>query len=251
AVDIPWSRLADSGHSRELEAAVAQLCTTLAEISLVSLEMPTRWVFWINQEFLELKSFLCAQMLDEARHVEAFRKRALAGGEGLKRASVPVEQALKEILCVEPYPAASAAMNLMLGSVLATLCRFGAALSPTAVENAMFLHVLQDKSRHVAYGMGQVRYHLTHQPRQREFLAETLDRLEHCLAGILGSPELAGALTVYAGGGVSPAEIAVGRARVARLLDLAVSEYLERRKRLGIESPGSRLRATVQGVVAA
>ena len=83
---------------------MAQLCTTLEEIALVVMEFPSRWVFAINQEFLELKSYLCAQMIDEARHVEVFRKRALAGGQGLKRASAGVEQALKEILFAETYP---------------------------------------------------------------------------------------------------------------------------------------------------
>ncbi|MGH7819778.1 MAG: hypothetical protein ACREQ9_08395, partial [Candidatus Binatia bacterium] len=154
-------------------------------------------------------------------------------------------------LCTEPYPAASAAMNLMLGSLLATLYRFAAAVAPGAVERRMFLRILQDKARHVAYGMGHVRYHLAHQPRQREPLAGSLDALEHCLAGILGSPELAGALTVYAGGGAAADELAAGRERVARFLELAVSEYLARRRRLGLESPSSRLRAIIQGVVAA
>ena len=107
AVDLPWDRLDAAELPAETEASVAQLATTLEEIALVGLEMPSRWVSAINQEFLAMKSFLCAQMIDQARHLEAFRKCALAGGQGLKRASVAAEQALKEILFAETYPAAS------------------------------------------------------------------------------------------------------------------------------------------------
>src|SRR6185295_11888765 len=121
AIDVPWGALAEAKLPRETEAAVAQLATTLEEIALVGLEMPSRWVAMINQEFLEMKSLLCAQMIEQARHLEAFRKRALVGGQGLKRASVAAEQALKEILFAETYPAASLAMNLMLGSGLLPL----------------------------------------------------------------------------------------------------------------------------------
>src|SRR5437762_8784510 len=94
---------------------MAQACTLLEEVALVAMEVPSRWVFSINQEFLELKSFLCAQMIDEARHVEACRKRALASGQGLGRASVSAEQALKELLSAETYPEASLGTNLLLG----------------------------------------------------------------------------------------------------------------------------------------
>lgn len=235
AIHVPWSGLAEAPLPEPLESAVAQLATTLEEVALVGIEMPSRWVYVINQEFLELKSFLCAQMLDQARAVEVFRKRALAGGQGLKRASVAVEQALKEMLFAETYPESSLSMNVMLGSALLTLYRFAAAAAPSVVERRMFLLLSQDKARHVAYGMGQVRYHLAHQPGRREFLVAYLDRTEHCLLGVLGSPELGEALTVYAGGGVDAAALARGRGRVARFLELAIEEYLRRCEALGFE----------------
>src|ERR1700757_4607236 len=51
AVDLPWNRLDAAELSAETEAAVAQLATTLEEIALAGLEMPSRWVYAINQEF--------------------------------------------------------------------------------------------------------------------------------------------------------------------------------------------------------
>jgi len=243
AVDIPWHELDRVKLAVDVEAAVAQLATTLEEIALVGLEMPSRWVYAINQEFLEMKSFLCAQMLDQARHLEAFRKRALAGGQGLKRASVAAEQALKEVLFAETFPAASLSMNVMLGSGLLTLYRFAAAIAPTAVERRAFTLAMQDKARHVAYGMGHMRYHLAHQPRQVEVLGDYLDRTEHCLLGVLAAPELLEALVV----------LARGRASVARFFEMAIGEYLERCVRVGFTDrrARSRLAPTLRDVLAA
>jgi hypothetical protein len=226
ALDVPWGLLEATRLPDRLEAAVAQLMTTLEEIALVGLEMPSRWVY----------------ALDQARHLEAFRKRALAGGQGLKRASVAAEQALKEILLAETYPAASLSMNLMLGSVLLTLYRFAAATAPTEVERRLFARVIEDKARHVAYGMGHMRYHLAHQPKQAEVLGDYLDRTEHCLFGVLAAPELRSALGVLA-----------GTERVAALMERAVDEVLERYERVGFvgRRDRSRLRPVLRDVLQA
>jgi hypothetical protein len=102
---------------------------------------------------------------------------------------------------------------------------------------------MQDKARHVAYGMGHMRYHLARQPREIETLGDYLDRTEHCLFGVLGAPELVEALLV----------IAAGRERVRRFFELAVDEYLDRCERIGFEDRRSRSRLlpTLQQVLAA
>ncbi|HJU09654.1 MAG TPA: hypothetical protein VJ728_02195, partial [Candidatus Binataceae bacterium] len=113
ALDIPWAEL-DRPLPAELEQACAQLYTFAQECALVALHFPSRWVALINQEFIELKSFMCAQMLDAARLLEAFRKRALYGGVGLGRASAAAEQGLKEWLWADTYPQGSLSINLIL-----------------------------------------------------------------------------------------------------------------------------------------
>ncbi len=87
AVNVPWTELDARPLAAELETACAQMYTFAQECALVAMDFPSRWVALINQEFIELKSFMCAQMLDDARLLEAFRKRALYGGAGLGRAS--------------------------------------------------------------------------------------------------------------------------------------------------------------------
>jgi hypothetical protein len=239
AVDIPWNELAASPDPLR-ESAMAQLATLLGEVALVGMEAPSRWVFVINQEFLELKSLLCAQMIDEARHVEACRKRALASGQGLGRASVSAEQALKEILSAETYPEASVAANLLLGSFTLAAYRAVAGLARTRADRRLGSLSMQDVARSVAYGVGQARYHLTHQPARAGALHEYLDRTEHTIVGIFGSPEFLEPLVLLAAGSREPAELARGAGVARRWFVGALDEYLQRCTAAGLDGRRDR-----------
>jgi hypothetical protein len=246
AIDLDWTALPSAATTPELEAAMAQLCTALEEIALVAMEMPSRWIFSINQEFLELKSLLCAQMIDEARHVEVFRKRALAGGQGLKRASASIEQALKELLFAETFPEGTFAMNVMLATLVAGVLEHAAATARLPLDARLFRLCLQDTGRTLAYGMGQARYLFAHQPHRRAQLDDYLERTEHCLFGIAGATELIEPLIVLSGGGTSREQIGVGCRRVGTLMRNVVEAYLGRCDALGLERRGkSRLASRV------
>ena len=242
AIDIQWDELMKAPLPESLEIAMAQLCTFLQECATVVMTVSSRWIYSINQEFLELKSYLCAQILDQARHIEAFRKRALIGGQGLKRASVTAEQALKEILSAETYTEGSLAGNLMLGSFLLGLYRHVAAVTPARADRKLFALATQDVARLVSYGSGQVRYYLTHLPHQEAALHGYLDAAEHCLWGVLGSQEYLEPLIILSGGGTAPAEIQNGSQRVARFLSQTVHEYLERCERASLTGRTQRSR---------
>jgi len=242
AVDVPWADLSAAPLPEPVEAAMAQLCTFLQECATVVMGISAQWVYSINQEFLELKSYLSAQIFDQARHIEAFRKRALAGGQGLKRASVTAEQALKEILSVETYPSGSVAGNLMLGSFLLSLYRHIAAVAPSRADLRLFRLVMQDAARVVAYGSGNLRSHLTQQPQQMRVLHDYLDSAEHCLLGLIGSQECCEPLVVLSGGGTVPAQVQVGCQRVGRFLTQTVTEYLDRCERAGLAKRTERSR---------
>jgi hypothetical protein len=242
AVDVPWADLAATPLPEILEAATAQLCTFLQECATVAMGISAHWVYSINQEFLELKSYLCAQILDQARHVEAFRKRTLAGGQGLKRASMTAEQALKEIFAAETYSEGSVAGNVLLGSFLLSLYRHLAAVTPSVVDCRLFRLVMQDAARMVAYGSGNLRYHLAHQPQQVNIFHDYLDSAEHCLLGLIGSQECLEPLIVLSGGGVVQEQIQAGCQRVTRFLAHSVAEYLERCERAGLTRRTERSR---------
>lgn len=248
AVDIPWNALEQAQLKPVVEAACAQLYTFMQECALISMDFPSRWVPLINQDFTEMKSFQCAQMLDASRLLEAFRKRALYGGAGLGRASITAEQGLKEWLWSDTYVTGSLSVNLSLGGFMLALYRQLAAFAPSKTDRAIMGYAMQDAGRQVAYGFGQLRYHLRHQPGQANALHEYLDETEHVMAGLLGSPELLEPLIIICGGGLELGEVKQGSQAVRKFVRLAVSEYLERLEAAGLS--GRAQHSKLPGVVA-
>ena len=242
ATDIVWGALGEKPLSETLEIACAQLYTFLQECELVSLDFPSRWVALVNQDFIEQKSFMCGQMLDASRLLEVFRKRALYGGAGLKRASVNAEQSLKEWLWAETYPQGSLSINLTLGGILLAIFRHVAAFAPSGTDRAIMRKAMQDSGRWVSYGTGALRYHLEHQPGQRVALHEYLDESEHVTLGIIGSPEFLEPLIIISGGGLEKDQVKAGRVAVSKLIKLMMREYFERLDYAGLGGRTERSR---------
>jgi hypothetical protein len=242
AVDVPWTELDAHPLSDEVEVACAQLYTFLQECELVNLEFPSRWVALINQEFIELKSFMCAQMLDASRLLEAFRKRSLYGGAGLKRASATAEQGLKEWLWADTYPHGSVSINLSLAGFRLAVFRHVAAFASSPADRAIMGYAMQDAARQVAYGFGALRYHLAHQLAQKIAMSEYLDETEHVTLGLLGSPEFLEPVIIISGGGLAKEQVKAGGIAVAKLVRIVVREYFERLEAAGLEGRSGQSR---------
>jgi hypothetical protein len=101
--DVPWMELDRCERSEEVEIAFAQLCTFFTEVEMIATDLPAKWLWRMNNQFHEVKHFIATQAIDEARHAEVFRKRALAGGVGLMEALPQVEHSLKAILDGDTY----------------------------------------------------------------------------------------------------------------------------------------------------
>jgi hypothetical protein len=242
ATDVPWNLLEEHPLPPGLEAACAQLYTLLQECALVSLDFSSRWVALINQDFIEQKSWMCAQMLDWARLNEAFRKRALYGGAGLKRASVTAEQGLKEWLWADTYPQGSLSINLSLGVLVLAIARHVAAFAPSEPDRRLMRYAMQDAARQTAFGLGHIRYHLQHRPGEIGAMQEYADDSEHVMLGILASPELLEPLIIISGGGLDADQVKAGRIAVKKFIKLAVREYLERLESAGLSGRSKRSR---------
>ena len=81
ATDIPWDEIQPLPD--DIEKAMCQLCTFLTEVEFIAGDTPGQWLPQINSEHHEVKLFLLSQIMDEARHLDVFRKRAFANGGGL------------------------------------------------------------------------------------------------------------------------------------------------------------------------
>ncbi len=218
ARSVPWDALDEASLSSEEDVAIRQLWTGLASIGLVSTDVPSRWVWLMNQDFHEIKYWMCAQMFDATRLAEAFRKRALYGQGALGCDSRELGELLKIILESETYPLASAALNLALFSFVQTLGRRFEYLSTNAADTYLGTRLVQDASRFITYGVDHVRQLVGTRPAHVEIVNEHLDLVENGLGGYLGSRELSEPLIVLSGG-VEP---------VAAFYRKATEQYFER-----------------------
>ena len=85
ATDVPWHTIRPLPD--DVERAQCQLATFLTEVEFVAADVPGRWVASTSPDYFEPRMFLITQIMDESRHLDVFRKRALANGGGLDAAS--------------------------------------------------------------------------------------------------------------------------------------------------------------------
>jgi hypothetical protein len=232
--DIPWRDLDKYEVPLEVEIAFAQLCTMLTEVEMVATDLPAKWCWRMNNQFHEVKGFLAGQAMDEARHAEVFRKRALAGGVGLMQGSPQAEHSLKAILDCDTYSEASAFMHLLAEGNILTMFRFSEFISPTALDKRMFQLVMQDEARHVSYGLQHLKWIVDQAPERSEQLHAALDEAENFSLAQFDS-ELFEAMIVLAGKGTKPEQIKKGVEIVGVLQVKQVEEYFHRLRRAGFE----------------
>ncbi len=229
--DVPWHKLEKLPD--DIERAVCQMCTNFTEVEFVAGDMPAKWLCHINHDFHEVKLFLATQIMDEARHMDVFRKRALANGGGLLMASPANEQLLAAILQAPNYTTASSLMHIFGEGFILTLFRAGEFLAPTEVEKTIFRLCMQDEARHVAYGVRHLKYFLEHQPEMRGEINHILDLGEEAIFRLTLEPQTVEPRAILAGGGVE--NIQLGMGRLAFLYNKQVKEYLHRLKVAGLD----------------
>jgi hypothetical protein len=233
--DIPWADLVPLDP--DVEHAMCQLATVLSEVEMVAADFPAKWLWRINHDFVEAKMFLCTQVMDEARHTEVFRKRALANGGGLGRATAVVERFLQLILDAESYDEGSALMHLLGEGIVLSLFRAGAALAPSPVEQKIFRLCMQDEARHVAYGTMHLRYRMAADPSVAEDFHTYLDQGEEIIAMIFATPEIVEPTAILAAGGLAQA-CELGTAAGDVLRHQIIGDYLKRCAHAGLDRRG-------------
>lgn len=201
--DIPWDTLKPLPD--DLEKAQCQIATVLSELEMVASDFPAKWLWRINQHFHEVKMFLCTQAMDEARHAEVFRKRALANGGGLRRCRARTELGLNAILQAPTFIQGSYLMHILGEGLALDLFVAGEFLAHNRAEKEIYRLTMQDEARHVSYGSTHLKYFLQHHPERDEAerqLHAVADIGENVFRGFLLNPGIAEPLAVLAGGGV-------------------------------------------------
>lgn len=233
---IAWDRL--PRLDEDVERAVCQIMTFLAENEYSALYIPSKFLPRINPQFTEVVLFLATVVNDEARHIEAFTKRALANGGGLQYASAATEWSLYSLLIQEDYFNSSFLLHVLGEGTFLDLLRFCEEFAPDPVTQDVVRRARQDEARHVAYGVAHLRHQLQTMPDGPERLVEAVEARADAIAATTGAtPFVMEALAVLAGGGSSPTQMSAGVEHVKRLYRTMHQNRIQRLVQAGVPAP--------------
>jgi hypothetical protein len=226
ATDIPWETLEELPD--DIELAMSQLCTFLTEVEFIAGDTPAQWLPSVSNEHYEIKLYLASQIMDEARHLDVFRKRALANGGGLM--SGGPGSGLRSIIGARDFSEMSAIMHIIGEGFIQTLFRSGELLSHNEVEKRMFRLAVQDESRHVSFGVMHLKHILETEPERREEIHSYLDSGEEIFAGtgVTATGGSIESLAILLGGGRDKMD--EGLRTLLAVRKRQVNEYMHRLK---------------------
>ena len=235
--DVPWDEL--TAMPGELGLAMGQLCTELAQQASIETDVIGNWLHKMNYAYHEVKTFLATEIFDTGRHYSAFRQRALAndGALGLE-SSGHINRRLVEVRA--GWTEAALYLYIIRGPLTLVLYRYGEAYAYNPTDKYLFRRCLEDKARHMAYGMAHVKYAVEHQDEGfAKGLSNLMQGVEHDVGLELKDPVLWEALAIIFGGGL--ANISAGMEVVKDLQKRYIEEYLARMEWVGIPKTENNL----------
>ena len=171
ARDIPWNTLEELPE--EIERAMCQLCTMLTEVEFIAGDVPGQWMPFVSAQDFEAGLFLMSQIMDEARHTDVFRKRALVNGGGLLAQGAGL--GLRTLLEARDFTEMPVLMHVQAEGFVQSMFRMGELIGQTDADKRIFRMSAQDESRHLAFGVMHLKYVLDTTPERREELHHYLD----------------------------------------------------------------------------
>lgn len=203
STDIRWNDLRPLPV--HLERAVCQIMTHLAENEYAALYVPAKFIPRIHPRFTEVVLFLSTQVADEARHIEAFTKRALANRGGLRYSTALTQESLKSLLEQEDFSQASFLLSVLGEGAFLEYLAFVERYAPDPVTADIVRRARIDEARHVAFGVEHARHFIAEDPDRVQILREAVGRRARFLSDTAaGSPHIEEALVILAAGGISP-----------------------------------------------
>jgi len=232
STDIRWGDLRPL--PTHVERAVCQIMTHLAENEYAALYVPARFIPRIHPHFTEVVMFLSTQVNDEARHIEAFTKRALANGGGLQFSTAMTQTSLRSLLEQEDFTQASFLLSVLGEGTFLEYLAFVERYAPDPVTADIVRRARTDEARHVAFGVEHARHYLAADPDRAGELRAAVERRASYLADASGrSPHVEEALVVLAAGGISPSRIGDGVRAVRELHEQMHRRRVTRLTQLG------------------
>jgi hypothetical protein len=177
ASDVDWAGLQPLPD--DIERAICQICTHFSEKAQLEADVIAGWEPELSYGYHEIKLYLATVIFEGARHAEVFRKRALSNGGGLGIQSTG--WSFRSITDARNFTEFVAVQMVLQDSFTLAQYEFCEAYMPHAAEKLLFRLAMQDKARHLAYGIAHLKYVLLHRPDRRLELQRYLDKGEAAL----------------------------------------------------------------------
>ncbi len=239
AVDVPWDEMEELPE--DIERAECQLATFLTEVEFVAGDVPGKWISETTPDYYEPRMFLMSQIMDEARHMDVFRKRAFANGGGLMSQTTNVALSGGAIDSARDFTEMSARLHISGEGLVLSIFRMGERMSYNDAEKAIYRLAASDESRHVAFGVMHLQYLAQTDPERKEEIHSYLDEIEMGLVAGTGgqNPAARGtpsnaALAILLGGGSDPQSIHEGNQIALAVRQRQVKEYVQRVRVAGL-----------------
>ncbi len=244
ATDVPWASLEPLPD--DVERAICQICTHISEKEQMEADVLGRWEPDISYGYHEVKLYLATTIFENARAVEVFRKRALSNGGGLGVQSPG--WGFRSVVDARNFTEMASIQMVLQDSLTLAQYQYLEKYARNPAEKYIAAHVLQDKARHVAYGISHIKYVMMHRSDRRDEIQRYLDKGEGMLLqDDKKDPATREAFAIYFGGGKD--NIKEGMKIYNAMRKRGIEQYLARLKWATIEraerlAPG--LRAYIQ-----
>jgi hypothetical protein len=229
--DIPWARAAEL--SPELESAVSQIFSFLAENELAALYVPSRFIARIPPAYVETAQALALQLADEARHIEAFLRRARLRGGPAPLSTVPTAASLLTLFESEDFTESTFLLSVLGEGTFLDLLSFVERHAPDPITAEIARRAKLDETRHVHFGLAHVARALRSDSTLFSRLEAAVRRRALALSGAVVPGPVQDALTVLAAGSTEPGALARGHDAFRSLLEVMRENRVKRLRHAG------------------
>ncbi|MEX2245089.1 MAG: hypothetical protein WEC75_00200 [Dehalococcoidia bacterium] len=236
ATEISWGSI--EPLAEHVEASLDQIYTNFSEQQFNSMQVMGGWFKQISYGYHEVKLYLSTQVYDQARHTEAFRKRALANGGGLGVQSPGFFN--RTVYAAFKFSEYVTYVNIMRSSWLLSLCEQGEKLARSQADRQLFQNTANDLRRHLAFGIAHIKHYVQQKPQRRRNVMTWLDRGEVMMAADLQRDKPLREASILALGD----SIVKGKEQLKELRQAQLTKYLLTLEACTIQRPPERLVGT-------
>ena len=234
SVDIEWDDIPN--YDKDMEFAIAQIMTYLTENEFSALYVPSKFIAKVSPYFYEIPIFLSSLINDEARHIEAFIKRANINGMGVQYSSLITQNSLYTLYAENNYIKSSFLLHVMGEGTFVDLLNFLEKYTKDEPTKKLLRLVRVDETRHVRYGTNHIKEILKYNPNKVNILKEAVFKRKEYLDELNGeSTLLIESMAFLAGGGTSYNQYKNGMELVSELKNQMHTNRVQRLVEIGID----------------